>query len=355
MSNVYAIKSSEERQEEASLWIARLDRELTGSEVEELQRWMAADSRNEAVLLKMAEIWDKSHALSRLATVFPHTPVVAPAPLANRYGIAAAVLLAVFVGLWSATGGSLNPWGVDAPEMSLASQGIYETAIGDHSTVELSDGSRLDMNTNSRVRVLYSDSQRLIFLERGEINIEVTPDKSRPLSVVVGDRFIRAVGTAFNVRLNSSQEIELVVSHGKVLVGVRPEQPGGARNQQTLNTGMDDSGLMVEKGGFVVLSDATPEVETLAPEEIEVRLSWAEGNLIFRGEPLAEIVDEISRYTTVEFVFLDEDIKTVRVAGLFKSGDVAGFLATLQSNFNIVYEEIDDDRITLKSKVTTQP
>jgi transmembrane sensor len=354
MSNVYEIQTNEYRQDEASTWIAKLDRGLTDAETRELQDWMAASAANRELLLQMAEIWDDSNVLSRLSTVFPHTgeqPAREKVSAKKQFVIAASVLVMMTAGLWAVMSGGLFK-AVPEAEM-VASQGVYETAIGDHSTIELSDGSLLDMNTNSLVRVVYSPTARAIYLERGEINIEVMRDKSRPLSVIAGDRVIQAVGTAFNVKLNSSQEIELVVSHGKVLVGVRPEQSNTTISEQpSLIDVANDNGLLVEKGGFVVLSDAAPEVELLAPKEIEVRLSWADGNLVFRGEPLSDIVEEISRYTTVEFVFLDEDIKKVRVGGLFKAGDVSGFLAALQANFNIVYEQIEDDKILLKPKVT---
>jgi transmembrane sensor len=69
-------------------------------------------------------------------------------------------------------------------------------------------------------------------------------------------------------------------------------------------------------------------------------LSWQKGNLIFRGEPLSEAIVEISRYTSVEFVIVDDDLKTIQVAGLFKSGDISGFLAALEANFDIQYERL---------------
>ena len=74
----------------------------------------------------------------------------------------------------------------------------------------------------------------------------------------------------------------------------------------------------------------------LEPEEIEVQLSWRSGNLIFRGESLATAVYEVGRYTSVEFVIKMRNCDGVRVAGLFKTGDVSGFLSSLEANFDIV-------------------
>jgi transmembrane sensor len=78
-------------------------------------------------------------------------------------------------------------------------------------------------------------------------------------------------------------------------------------------------------------------------------LSWRSGNIIFRGESLATAVAEVGRYTPVEFVFLDPKLKKLRVAGLFKVGDISGFLSTLEANFNILSERGDNEQIFLSS------
>ena len=108
------------------------------------------------------------------------------------------------------------------------------------------------------------------------------------------------------------------------------------------------SSIAVAAGEEVTLGSGDETVKTLSPEDIEVRLSWRAGNLIFRGEALTTVAAEISRYTSVEFAFMTDDIQDIRIAGLLKSGDVEGFLAALRTNFNITYEVTDDDRILLK-------
>jgi transmembrane sensor len=70
---------------------------------------------------------------------------------------------------------------------------------------------------------------------------------------------------------------------------------------------------------------------------------------VFQGESLEDAVAEIERYTTVEFVILDDELKKVRIAGLFKAGDVDGLLATLKENFDVAYERTEDGRILLTS------
>ena len=100
------------------------------------------------------------------------------------------------------------------------------------------------------------------------------------------------------------------------------------------------------------VQDIPIETKPIEAEEIAVRLSWRNGNLIFRGESLEEAVTEIGRYTAVEFVFLDEDSKKVRLLGMFRAGDVDGLLTALRKNFNISYERVNDGVIHLSAQQT---
>jgi transmembrane sensor len=112
---------------------------------------------------------------------------------------------------------------------------------------------------------------------------------------------------------------------------------------------LGSSSVTVAAGEQLILGSSQEEITEVSLEEIEVKLSWRQGNLIFRGESLEDAVAEIGRYTTVEFVILDDDLKRVRIAGLFRAGDVDGLLATLRENFDISYQWTDDGKILLSS------
>ena len=200
------------------------------------------------------------------------------------------------------------------------------------------------MNTNSRIEVNYTAQNRLLRLERGEIHVEVAHDKTRPFRIVAGDKIVQAVGTAFSLEITDDQQIELVVTEGKVLVGVHR----GARGE-AMHALLPPESVMVVAGEELILGSPAKDIIQVSPEEIEVKLSWRKGNLIFRGESLEEAVTEIGRYTTIEFVILNENLKRVRIAGRFRAGDVEGLLATLRENFDIVHQRTADGKILLTS------
>lgn len=343
MSNVYDIDHKRQRAEqralEASTWIAKMDQGLGDAEAEALRAWMQADPQNEAELLEMARMWDGMDALARLSEVFPHASEAGPAATGRRrprvaMAAAFAVVLAALAMIPAITNSSeseaLSDVGFDTA--------AYETAVGGTSTIELSDRSEITLNTDSRAVVRFAREQRIVNLERGEMHIDVADDPARPLSVIAGGHVVRAAGTAFTVKLDASR-VELLVVDGRVRVLGRLESPDR----------LEDRSLLITEGERVVLNADRETVEALEPEEIDVRLSWRNGDLVFRGESLADAVAEVSRYTSVDFVIPDDDLRKIRVAGLFRANDVAGFLATLQANFDVVVSERADERTIVLS------
>lgn len=222
---------------------------------------------------------------------------------------------------------------------------VFATAIGEQSTVHLQDGSQVVLNTDSLIRVNYTDAYRLLRLEHGEIHVRVTKDNARPFSVIVGDKIVKAIGTAFSLEITSDQRIELIVTEGKVVVGVH-RNPQGVTAHVAPDV-QESSSVTVVAGEQMILGVDEEEITEVSPEEIDIKLSWRQGNLVFRGESLEDAVAEIGRYTTVEFVILDDELKKVRIAGMFKAGDVDGLLATLRENFDVSNERTGDGKILL--------
>lgn len=354
MNNIYRFdrerKEDDQHVLEASEWIARMDKGLANADAEALLAWMRADSRNEEQLLKMARVWDKMDALARLSELFPHpsgTGAVSVRRMSRLSAIAASFI--VVISGFVMTAAIMNP-GNEAPSPTLASAvAAYETAIGGISTIELPDGSLLTLNTNTRVVVSFDEMRRIVQLKRGEMHIDVAHDPTRPLSVVAAGRIVQAVGTAFSVNIDAARRVEVLVDDGRVQVGVLEQGASEAGQGVTLGS-IEGQSLLIAQGERVLLNAGDEDVEALEPEEVEVQLSWLNGNLIFRGESLETAVAEVGRYTAVEFVITDEALEQVRVAGLFKAGDVAGFLSTLEANFDIVYQRADDETILLSAE-----
>lgn len=347
MTNVYRLPVREEATAKASEWLARLDRGLSPDEVRELRGWVDADPDNAPALIQVAGLWDRMDSLSRLADLFPK-----PEPRrARRVRLTLAVAMSVIVAAataWFILAPAGKPGETGAPVHLAAAPSSYhqdfETAVGEHSTVILPDGSELTLNTNSRVRAEFSGSMRTLNLAQGEVYVKVAHDEAKPFVVRARNRIVRAIGTAFNVEIKQDQRVEIIVSEGKVLIGV-----ADAEAKDLAPALLESMGTSLIAGQRATLGE-NARIEDIDAEEIDVKLSWREGNIVFRGEPLADALDEIGRYTRVEFVIQDEELKSIRVAGLFRAGDVDGLLTTLRENFNISYERLDEQTIVLHSE-----
>jgi transmembrane sensor len=347
MSNVYKFPRQDQRYDEASEWIAKLDRDLSGAEQQDLREWMS-DKYNRAVLLEMAKLWDQMTVLSRLSDLVPEPATQPRRSPGFALAAAASVLVTVLATIWLAS--SLDLVNVpDAGPVVSAKQmdADYETAIGEQSTVSLADGTQVVLNTNTRIGVKYTDQYRLVTLTRGEIHVQVAPDKARPLRVIVGDRIVQAVGTAFSLEITNDDQIELIVTEGKVLVALH--QGANSDTAEVAPAPLSSSPVTVAAGERVDIGSPNGGVVQVSTEEIEVKLSWRKGTLIFRGESLQDAMAEIGRYTTVEFVILDEKLKETRIAGLFRAGDIEGLLVALRENFDITNQRTADGKILLTS------
>jgi transmembrane sensor len=354
MRNVVGIHAVKDRQNLAAEWLIKSERGLSPEEQNQLYQWFDESPENLDAFLKAAELWDKMGSLSRLSELFP-----LPNKDSHRkrktwqWGVAAAVALVC---------STLTLFYFAEPDVMTLLQGesrlveaqskqdvlaiVYETAIGEHSEVTLADGSSVILNTNSLLTVRLGPQQRILRLERGEVHVDVAHDTSRPLSVVAGNSIVQAVGTTFAVKLNDAKKVDVIVTDGKVLVGTRAFS--STSSPEMITPVLPSSSLAVRKGEAIRLGEPAAAVHAVSAAEIDDQLSWREGNLIFRGETLEDAMTEIGRYTTTQFVFVDESLKQEVIAGRFKAGDVEGLLAVLRENIGVAAERTDDGRVLLR-------
>jgi transmembrane sensor len=160
----------------------------------------------------------------------------------------------------------------------------------------------------------------------------VAHDSSRPFTVSAAGAAVRAVGTAFTVRLRDSSQVDVLVSEGKVAIAAArvPRAP-------PLSAG----------DAAIVLSDRV-SVSHVEPQQLESRLAWTSGRLEFRGETLGEAVVEFNRYNRRQLKLGDRSLAALRVGGTFNATDPESFAAALASAFDLRIEPADSDTIVLK-------
>lgn len=339
MSNLMQFPNPRKIREEACAWIARIDAGLSADDKSALDKWLAASPQHVSVLLEMGKLWDEMDVMTELSELFPlngyerrdHAP-----RSHRREWLAAAALGGVAVLAWWGIGHFRLPEGEASWQTMTAD---YETAVGEQKSVQLVDGTTVMLNTNTRVEVQFAHGERNVILARGEASFDVAHDSEHPFDVYAGKRVVHAVGTIFNVQLAANDDVEIAVTEGRIRVTRRDPS---ARESLTNMIDRLMSDRVITAGEAVVVKNDQSTVRELQPEDIDAKLAWQRGMLVFRGEPLDAVLREVGRYTTVDFELADRKLATLRVGGYFRVGEIDGLLMALQDNFNIRAERRGD-------------
>jgi transmembrane sensor len=309
MSNVRQLPDTEAIERQASEWIARLEADdVSGADRERFEAWRTEHPAHARAFQDLSETWKTFVAAGPLvrAVSFAQSMNEAAGVRATRrrwiYAATAAAILLVMLG--EIRHRSLEP-------QKAAS--TFSTAVGEHARISLPDGSTLELNSDSFARVNYSGRGRVIRLERGEGFFEVAHDTNRPFWVLAGGSWVRAVGTAFNVSLTRTA-VEVTVSEGTVRVG--STQGSGVPQD---NVPGEDAIAVLKAGEQVELNRGLTSMRRLSAQQLQHSLTWREGTVYFEARPLADVVAELGRYTTLELIVDDESLAKVPVGGTFRT------------------------------------
>jgi transmembrane sensor len=332
MKKVDPIINESEILEEATQWVVEMNSgELSDARTKMLHEWLRTSPLHEDLLLEASDVWDETKNLvaeNRTVLSVSKTSWIFSPSMA-----VAALLLVTLTGVFLS--GVMNFSGSEQKFVNVK----HETRIGEFRTITLSDSSRVTLNTNSKISVAFDDQSeiRRIYLLQGEAYFDVAKDALRPFIVEVNKREVRAVGTAFNIRLDSSY-IEVLVKEGIVefvdlpdvaVIRVLPDR--------------------LTAGQVLEIQNGAKEVSLMVPEKVEMRLSWQTGRVVFQGDKLIDVVSELSRYTDTRFVFSDDRIESIRVGGSFRIGNVEELLELIKEGFDVNIEKRNDGAIVLSS------
>jgi transmembrane sensor len=321
-------------EQEAAEWIARLDADRSPEARAHFEAWKAQGRGNREAAERLEALWSELDVLGELRLAEPAAerrpargrregPSRRRTPWLSAAAAAAAVLVVA--------GG----YALLAPQPPQ----VYETALGKQRTVTLADGSTVQLNTNTVIEVRFRQRARDIRLARGEAFFEVAPDKSRPFTVYAGAGSVQAVGTAFAVRVDH-EDLRVTLTKGVIRLK-RTEAPASA----------PDAILTAQSGRHAeaVVTPAGIQREEMDSQAVARELSWRQGILVFDGEPLPNVISDVSRYTDVQIEIADPKLRTLKIAGYFDAGDVDPMLDALESGFGVHVERLGPKRVRLTS------
>jgi transmembrane sensor len=184
----------------------------------------------------------------------------------------------------------------------------FRTLAGEQRAVELDDGSRLNLHTQTAVEVRFTPGKRDLVLENGEALFSVAKDAARPFTVTAGGVTVTATGTRFDVAKRKSR-ITVTLVNGRVVVRAPDGSIQALRPAQQWRWPADG-----------------PRVRTVRPETVT---AWTQGRIVFDATQLTDAIAEINRYGGKTIILDAPQLAARQISGSFEAGDEDSFAAAV--------------------------
>jgi transmembrane sensor len=313
---VSARETAREVADQAAAWATRIDAGSIDPVTDEgLRRWLNEGPPRRGALLRAQaalSFLDRGRALAGAIA----RPAPRPIWVRRKLTFAAAALAAALAGV----------------AILMGSHPLrYDTGLGELRQVPLSDGSMIDINTQSAVEVAMQPNVREVTLTRGEAWFKVAHDKRRPFVVSAGRIRVRAVGTAFSVR-RRDEGADVIVTEGVV---------------ETWTLGEEDRRVQVAAGSKASIAEYESPKVVEASADLQRSLAWREGQIVLEGETLDEAVAQFNRYNAKKLVISDPALAEEKLVGQFRATEPQTFAGAVATTLGAtVVDEGDTIRLS---------
>jgi transmembrane sensor len=302
--------SDPQTEETAALWAARLDGStLKESERAELEQWLEAKPSHRTLLSAYCQFsTDLEVKLPvLLATGGIELPSPVPAKSQRRWGIRLAVL-----GSMAAAAVAFLAW-INLPRTQFTN---VATPVAERQSLALIDGSTIDLDARTSLRVEIDATTRRVQLADGQAYFAITKDPARPFVVETPIGSIRVKGTKFDVQTDRHKELTVAVLEG--VVQVSPMLSGNAIEP-----------VLLEVGDQLTLGPTGVLIQKLSPSQLEDRIAWRQGQVVFDGTPLNEALERFSRHHGIG-ITATGNAAGQRIGGRYSLDDLDGFFTALE-------------------------
>jgi len=298
----------------ASDWLARKYEfgDWSDEDSAALDTWLKQSPTHLIAYARLEEAWkaaDRLHALRECGAQGPRSSRARSSYL--RIAAVVAILGAAGI-VWAGV------------RSQLPSVKTFTTPVGGRQVLTLSDGSSMELNTDTVLRVALSDRQRTVWLDRGEAYFHVKHNAARPFVVYANGRRITDLGTKFLVRKESGK-LEVALLEGRVRLDAASDE----LQAMTVLTAGDDA---------VAIGDVTSVTKESIRDVLE-KLSWKNGVIVFDHTTLADAAAEFNRYNTTKIIIADASTASITIDGTFPTNGVAAFAEAARDTFKLHAKE----------------
>ncbi len=299
--------------DEASHWLIQL--ESGTADLRAFEAWCNQDLGNAIAFAEVSQRWQQLDALARSdKPMDEESEERVREPLTRRL-----VLRAAFAVLGAGIAGTFA-------SKSFARVSV-ETTIGEQRVLQIGEGVRLELNTQSRLKYRLSSDVLRLWLEQGEIRIEI--GNSAPLVRLISHSATTSLSKGqYNVRERGTA-LDLMVLTGQA------------------DSGEDAAKGRVLAGQTALVGSAAIQVRQSEPIALERAQAWRQGELVFAGESLDFVLGEYNRYLANKIIVSDASLSRLRLGGRFTSQDPSEFLSALDASFGVVASKQSNGSIIL--------
>ncbi|HEY4123588.1 MAG TPA: FecR domain-containing protein [Rhizomicrobium sp.] len=292
---------AEDIETRAAEWIVarRVREDWDDARAKELDAWLAQSPAHTVAYLRLDNAWGRTE---RLAALRPPThgfrfsnvlPRLWPALVKAVAALSAIAVIGYFV---------------LAPKTSH--ERIYATALGGHDVLKLSDGSQVELDTDTVLRINLDDKRR-VWLDKGQAYFQIAHDPHHPFTVTAANRKVTVLGTKFLMR-QEPQRLEVSVMEGRV----RLESAEGSGQQRSALLALGDDAVATQTA--MVVTRKTPRARAQ-------EMAWRRGLLVFDQRTLGDAASELNRYNSRKLVIADPQTAALIIGGTFRTNDVEAF------------------------------
>jgi transmembrane sensor len=202
----------------------------------------------------------------------------------------------------------------------------YATGIGEQRTIQLADGSTVELNARSSVQVHLTNQRREVTLVEGQALFRVAKDRERPFIVSAGDAEVRAVGTEFDVYKKRVATVVTVVE-GRVETYDSSDAAGAAP-------------IVLSAGEQLTVMPHT--ATKLTRTDTSIATAWVQKRLMFEETPLGEVAEDFNRYNRRPLTIDDRALQMIKISGVYSSTDPASLINFLRSQGSIQVIETEN-------------
>jgi len=282
-----------------------------------LNAWLDQSPAHSIAFWRLEDVWSKADRLSALRRPMRETPVARARSAMPRFLVAAALVAMVVAGA--------GTYAV------IPHSQAYETPLGGREILTLRDGSQIELNTSTSLRISDRADRREIWLDRGEAYFDVRHDPRRPFVVIAGNHRVIDLGTKFVMR-RDPERLEVAVVEGDVRLN---------------RDGADQRGAsaVLRAGEIATATASTLSVTTRSNAVLSEELGWRRGVLIFRHTTLAEAVAQFNRYNQHKLSIADAATARLRLGGTFPTANVEGFADAAKEILGLRVTRHEDETI----------